>query len=138
MQNNMSLQLPRLVLTNRWKIFLDWVGLISVLGGLIVAIILKAFFKYSNWIFIIPVAGITITLVVSRFLDPKRLIIHPYLIRDYTIEMLSINYSTIVKGSGTNRKEVETVINHIIVDKIGVDLEEISPEKSFTDDLGVD
>ena len=138
MQNNMNLQLPRLVLTRRWVVFLNWIGFISILGGLLVAIILKNFFDYSIWIFIIPVAGIIITLIVSEFLNPKRTIIRPSLVRHFTSEMLSINYSTITKGSGTNRKEVETVINHIIVDKIGVDLEEISPEKSFTDDLGVD
>lgn len=64
--------------------------------------------------------------------------IQPSLIRDFTDNTLAINYSSIAKDRGTNRKEVETVINYIIVDKIGVDLEEITPEKSFTDDLGVD
>jgi len=71
-------------------------------------------------------------------LDPKRLIINPSLVRDFTERILALNYALLTKDFGVNRKEVETVINLIIVDKIGVDLDEISPEKSFTDDLGVD
>jgi acyl carrier protein len=33
---------------------------------------------------------------------------------------------------------MEQVIDLIIIDKLGVDPSEVSPEKSFTDDLGVD
>ena len=51
---------------------------------------------------------------------------------------LAINFNSLTKDAGVNRNEVENVINHIIVDKIGVDWDEISPEKSLTDDLGVD
>ena len=138
MQGHFNLQLPKLTLTDHWRIFLNSVGLISIPGGLIDAIILKKFFNHRSWIFLIPAAGIAITVLVSELLNTKRLIIRPLLVRDFTLNMLSINYSTIIQGAGTNRKEVETVINHIIVDKIGVDPEEIRPEKSFTDDLGVD
>jgi acyl carrier protein len=38
----------------------------------------------------------------------------------------------------TNRYEIYIAIMNITVDKIGVDEYEITPEKSFTDDLGVD
>src|SRR5688572_13228396 len=138
MEYSMSLELPSLVLTNQWRVFLYSVGAISVLGGLLIAIILNSFFDYNGWIFLIPAGGIAITLLVSEFLNPKRTVIRPSLVRDFTNKMLSINYSTIIKEGRTNRKEVESVINHIIADKIGVDLEEISPEKKFTDDLGVD
>jgi acyl carrier protein len=138
MQHDISLVLPKLALTKPWEILLDCVGWISILGGLLFSIILKSFFSYNSWVYLIPLTGIAITLLLSASLTSKRTVIQPSLVRDFTSKTLALNYSTIMKGIGTNRKEVENVINHIIVDKIGVDLEELSPEKSFTDDLGVD
>jgi len=138
MQNEISLELPKLTLAKGWEIFLESVGWISILGGLLFSIILKSIFNYNSWVFLIPLAGIAITLLISASLASKRTVIEPSLVRDFTNKTLALNYSTITKGAGTNRKEVENVINHIIVDKIGVDMEEISPEKSFTDDLRVD
>jgi acyl carrier protein len=138
MENNINLELPGLVLTDHWGVFLNSVGLICIPGGILFSIILKNFFNYSNWVFLIPLAGSATTLLTSKFLIPKRTVIRPSLVRDFTHKTLAMNYSTVTKKMGVNRKEVETVINQIIVDKIGVDLEEISPEKSFTDDLGVD
>ena len=34
--------------------------------------------------------------------------------------------------------EIEAQVKNIIVDKLGVDAEEVTPEKSFTNDLGAD
>ena len=34
--------------------------------------------------------------------------------------------------------EIAAQVKNIIVDKLGVDAEEVSPEKSFTNDLGAD
>lgn len=34
--------------------------------------------------------------------------------------------------------EIAAQVKNIIVDKLGVDAEEVTPEKSFTDDLGAD
>lgn len=34
--------------------------------------------------------------------------------------------------------EIAAQVNNIIVDKLGVDAEEVTPEKSFTNDLGAD
>lgn len=36
------------------------------------------------------------------------------------------------------RENFETYLNEIIADQIGVDVEELGKEKSFTNDLGVD
>lgn len=138
MGNHINLQLPKLVLTKSWRILLTTVGLISMVGGLLFAILLTSFFDFTKWVYLFPVGGIIITLLLSEFLNPRRVVIQPSLIRDFTSNTLALNYSSILKDQGTSRKEVETVINYIIVDKIGVDLEEISAEKSFTDDLGVD
>ncbi len=37
-----------------------------------------------------------------------------------------------------NRKEVELVINHILADMAGLELDEVMPEKKIHDDLGID
>lgn len=34
--------------------------------------------------------------------------------------------------------EIAALVKNIIVDKLGVDAEEVTPEKSFTNDLGAD
>lgn len=135
---SMYLEFPSLILSKPWNIFLNTVGFISILGSFVLVIILCFFFSYSKWLFLIPVAGLLFTLFVSSLLNPKRIIISPFSVRDFTQKTLSLNFIQFSKDSGTNRKEVETVINHIISDKVGVDLDEISQEKSFVDDLGVD
>ena len=72
-----------------------------------------------------------------QFFKFKRIVIHPFAVKDFTEKTLVINYSAISKDIGVNRKEVEMVINQIIVDKYGVDLEEVTPEKKIGDDLGI-
>lgn len=94
--------------------------------------------NYTKWLYLLPVAGILLTAVVSSSLNSKRVVIYPFSVKDFTEKTLVINYSVISKDMGVNRREVENVINHIIVDKIGVGRDETSPEKSLTDDLGVD
>ncbi|MDO5035661.1 MAG: acyl carrier protein [Porphyromonas sp.] len=37
-----------------------------------------------------------------------------------------------------DKKEIESLVKEIIVDKLGVDESEITPEASFTNDLGAD
>ena len=51
--------------------------------------------------------------------------------------VLSLNYATLIQANGASRKEVELVINNVIAETIGLELHEISPEKSLTDDLGI-
>jgi acyl carrier protein len=40
--------------------------------------------------------------------------------------------------TGANRKNVESVVNQIISDMAGLDVEEITKEKKIADDLGID
>ena len=133
-----DLTLPSLVLTGKWKSLLNNFGLISIAGSFLYAAIFTILFNQSFWIFLIPVSAIIVTLIFSKLLNPKRIIIEPDSVRNFTEKTLAINFDTLTKDAGVNRKEVENVINQIIVDKIGVDWDEIAPEKSFTDDLGVD
>lgn len=58
--------------------------------------------------------------------------------REFTQHILALNYSTLIADEGTNRQEMEIVINHIIADMAGFDLVEVTPDKKIADDLGID
>lgn len=133
-----QLQLPDLVLTASWSSFLTWLGFVSILGGLGCALLLIFFFDFSNWTLLMPVAGIALTWLTSTILEPRRTVIEPASVRQFTQQVLALNYATLVQEQGVNREEVESVINHIIVDVVGVELHEVTPEAKFTDDLGID
>jgi len=49
-----------------------------------------------------------------------------------------MNYATLSNDKGTNRKDVEWVINQIIADIGGFDISEITAEKKICDDLLID
>ena len=136
--NSIKLDTPGLTLNNRLDSILNTAGLVSIAGSLIVAFILNTFFNISGWIYFLPVIGIIITFVLSAFLNPYRLHINPTLAGDFTTKLVVLNYTSLSSKNKFNKQEIIAVINQVIVDKIGVDMEEISPEKSFTDDLGVD
>ncbi len=53
-------------------------------------------------------------------------------------ETLAINFNKITSNIVISKKEVELIINYIISDKGGIDLKEITPEKSIGNDLGID
>ena len=134
----MDLKLPPLILSQPWKNVLDSFGLVSICGSLLFAAIFWFFLNYAAWIFLLPIAAIIATYLLSETLNSKKIMIAPDGVRSFTEKTLALNFNKLTKDAGVNRKEVEDVINLIIVDKIGVDWEEISPEKSLTDDLGVD
>jgi acyl carrier protein len=134
--NNLSL--PDLVLTKPWTIFLNGFGVVAILGTLIFAFVSVIFYDSSKWLFLLPICGVVLTLLLSKAIDIKRIIISQKTMRIFIEKILVLNYGKLVKENGYNRKEVEMVINQIIIDKIGVNEDEISSEKSFTDDLGVD
>ena len=136
--NANNMRLPDLVLSPRWTTVLTTFGILTILGGLLLSIILINFFDYTKWTVLIPVTGLFLTMAVSDMLNPKRTLIKSKTIKDFTKETLALNYAMLIKEVGTNRKEMESVINHIIADMAGLDLEEITPEKKICDDLGID
>jgi hypothetical protein len=79
-----------------------------------------------------------LTLLLSELFTPKRTVIEPATIRDFTQQIVAMNYAKLVDINGSNRKEVASVINHIIALKVGIDLAAITPEKKICDDLGID
>ena len=52
--------------------------------------------------------------------------------------MLKLNFAKLNAEAGANRKEMEAVMNQIIIDKAGVDPEEVHAGAVITDDLGLD
>lgn len=133
-----NLKFPKLVLTKSLSKFLNSFGVVSILGGLGLSLILIYFFNYSNWSFLIPVAGIVLTTLISKALKPRRTVIEPPQVRDFIQQVLTINYASLTKEQGANRKEVELVINQTIADMAGLDLCEVLPDKKIHDDLGID
>jgi acyl carrier protein len=133
-----QLKFSPLVLKEPWSGILAWFGFITIVGGLMLALILINFLDYTKWTLLIPSAGILFTILLSELFTPKRTVIKPATIRDFTRQIVAMNYATLVDINGSNRKEVASVINHIIALKVGIDLEEITPEKKICDDLGID
>ena len=133
-----NLKLPDLVLTKPWTTILTAFGFATIIGGLATSLILINFFDTSKWTLLIPVAGIILTFLLSDLLNPKRTAIKEITIREFAQHTLALNYSTLVTNEGTNRQEMESVINHIIAEMAGLDLEEVTSEKKIADDLGID
>jgi acyl carrier protein len=133
-----NLELPDLVLTKPWSIFLSSFGMATIVGGLILAVVLINFFEYSNWMLLIPAGGIAMTILLSNILEPFRTNIKPGNVKEFVKEVLSMNYAKLIKENGVNRTEVEIVINHILADMSGLELKEITPEKNIHNDLGID
>jgi hypothetical protein len=101
-------------------------------------LVLISFFDYTKWTLLIPCAGSLFTVLLSELFNPKRTVIEPGLVRDFIQQIVAMNYATLVDINGSNRKEVASVINHIIALKVGIDLAEITPKKKICDDLGID
>ncbi len=133
-----QLEFPGLVLTSRYSIILTTIGFISILGGLSTSLILINFFDITKWSLIIPLAGIVLTILISKLLNSQRTEFEQNDLREFTNKVLKLNYATLSLDGGLNRKEVEMIITNIIADKAGLELDEVTPEKKIHHDLGID
>ena len=133
-----NLVLPTLVLNRSSRIGLNIFGVVTILGGLCVAVILINFFDYPKWILLMPVAGIGLTMLLSKMMEPNRTVIDAADLRSFTEKTLALNYAVLATEQGTNRREMEMVINHIIADMVGLNLQDLTPGKKIADDLGID
>jgi acyl carrier protein len=132
-----SLLLPPLVLPQKWRMVLNTIGILAIAGGLVLAIILINFFDYSKWWWLLPMAGMILTGYISSWLNPMRTIVSPPLVKQFTQKVIILNFGTFRKDNKLNRKEVELIITHIIADKAGLEVDEITSEKKIADDLGI-
>jgi acyl carrier protein len=136
--DRVHLKLPPLVLTDAWQKLLVSVAIVTVVGGFAVATVLMTIFDYGKWTLLIPVMGIVLTSLLSKLIEPKRIIIEDSTVRDFINRVLAINYATMVTDEGTNRREMEMVINQVIADMAGLPIDEITPDKRIGNDLGID
>jgi acyl carrier protein len=138
LEGQLSLKLPPLVIPRSVTIVLFVISLM-----VISLMIWLASFYVDQF----PIGGLTYffaviaALLLIRLSAPLfswlRIAIPCYTMRDLTLRVLQLNY-VYINDAGGFRKEMEMVINNILIDKLGIDAKEISPEKSFVNDLGVD
>lgn len=131
-------KLPELELRQPWSSILNWFGLITILGGAVFSLILVFFCGYTKIVFLIPLSGIAITLLFSKILGPMRTVIGPKSVREFTMKTLEKNFAQMAKKAGVSKQEVQFIVNNIVWEKSGVELEEITPDARIHDDLGID
>jgi len=138
LEKEMQVQLPPLVLPPVWSSVLKITGAVLIIGSGVASLVMVNRFNYTRWLYVLPVLGILLTSFFSNLLDSVRTVFRPALLSDFTRKVLTLNYSTLVQENGSNRKEVEQVIDHIIADIAEVDIKEVTPEKLLGNDLGID
>ena len=138
LEKELQLKLPELTLPTLWTNSLIITGIILIPGTLVAALVLVNSFDYTRWLYLLPVLGIVLTLFFSNILDSVRTVFQPETVKTYVQKVLSLNYTTLTQESGINRKEMEIMINNIIAETVGLEMEVISPEKRLQDDLGID
>jgi acyl carrier protein len=133
-----ALKLPDLVLLRPYSTIVPLVLVSFMLSVVIATFILIFVHGYSEWILLLPILCFFFTVYISTLLEPKKKIIKQRTLRDFTETVVAINYKSGSNVGETSREEVEEVINKIIIDKSGVEPEEVTPEKKLHDDLGID
>jgi acyl carrier protein len=133
-----GLELPALRLTKGWNLVIMAFAIAAIPITLVLSVILIIFFDLSNWLLLLPVAGMILTALLSYILEPKRTVIGASSMRVFIQEILTLNYAKLAGDTGTNRQEMEMVMNQIIADMAGLDLEAVTPPKKIGDDLGID
>jgi hypothetical protein len=76
--------------------------------------------------------------MLSSILNPLRLKFADDTVRQLTEKTLAMNFAKITTDQGISKRDVELVINQIIIDKAGINLKEITPDKTIHKDLGID
>jgi acyl carrier protein len=138
LQKELQLKLPELVLPAGWNRFLIVTGFTLIPGLLALALVLMYGYGYTWWLYLLPGLGIISTVFISNILDAVRTEFKPDILKGFTQTVLAFNYGTLMTDKGVNRDEMEIIINNIIAETGGLDLHEVSPEKSLTNDLGLD
>jgi acyl carrier protein len=138
LQKELQLKVPELVLPAAWGRLLIITGVTLIPGLLALALVLIYGYGYTSWLYLLPGLGIIATLFISNILDAVRTEFKPEMVKAYTQTVLAFNYGTLITNKGINRDEMEIIINNIIAETIGLDLQDISAEKSLTNDLGID
>lgn len=135
---NLNLEVPNLILNKSWNKFLNYFGEITILGGLLISAILIIVFDYTKWSLLTPILGIILTTIISKKLEPLRTTIDPPFVLDFIPKLVSLNYSTLSQEDSISRIEMESIINHLIADAAGLEIDLITSDKKICHDLGID
>lgn len=138
LQKELQLKVPELALPATWARALMVTGVVFIPGTSVVTLVLIYGYDRTQWLYLFPALGILATAFISNILDAVRTEFRPETVKDYTKEVLTLNYGTLMQDKHIDRKEMEVLINNVIAETIGLELHEILPEKSLTDDLGID
>ncbi|OQP58398.1 hypothetical protein [Niastella populi] len=138
LKKELQLKVPELALPAVWGRFLMVTGITLIAGSLALALVLIYGYGYTPWLYVLPGLGIISTVFISNILDAVRTEFKPGLVKAYTQMVLAYNYGTLMTNKSIGRQEMEVIINHIVAETAGLDLHEIAPEKSLTNDLGID
>jgi acyl carrier protein len=138
LQKELQLKMPALVLPRIWARALFVMGTILIAGTLVVTLVLIYGYDRTRWLYLLPALGLLITIFISNILDAVRTKFEPETVKDYTKKLLSLNYGTLMQDKNLDRNEMEVLINNVIAETAGVELHEVKPGKSLTNDLGID
>lgn len=133
LESEAKLKFPSLVLPRNWSIAIVSFNLTVLFIG--VGYLYKSGGHLIAWL--LMAACIVFVVLLDKAIAPLRTAFKAATMREFTYEVLRLNFSKLNKD-GVTRREMEEVMNLLFADKIGVSLDEIKPEKSFTSDLGVD
>jgi len=138
LEDKLQLKLPQLELRNPYNIVLNAFGITTILGSLLVELFLVKIYHASYWIYGYSLIGILLTSLLSKAFTPFRT---NFVTNDFgqlTKNVFSNNFKVITNDKGITKNDLQIVIRGIISNKMGIDLAEITPEKSLTRDLGID
>lgn len=134
-----NLKLPELVYRQPYSIIKH---LLTV--NMVVCTILPFFFAIQRsdwWLLLLCPASYAISVGFHKIFEGKKTAAPRISIRQFVAQVLALNFENLKNMKGEmlhiNRQEMERVINNLIVDVLGVDIKDVSPEKSFVKDLGV-
>jgi acyl carrier protein len=136
--HTIRLELPDLMLRDPWNTVITQLSITMMLIGILGVPFIGFFPKYTTFIAVTGLSGLALVLLVNYRLKSIRTTIGQKTVRDFTKKVLVLNYDKLNRMDGVHRKDMETVINHIIVDISGAEPHEITPEKKICDDLGLD
>lgn len=138
LEDTLQLTLPQLELRKPYNIILNAFGVKTILGSLLVELFMVIKYGVSYWVYGYSLIAILLTSLLSKAFTPFRTKFVPSDFGELTKTVFGKNFKAINNENGITKNDLEIVIREIISNKCGLDLAEITPEKSLTRDLGID
>ena len=137
LEDKLQLKLPQLELRNPYNFILIAFGITTILGSFLAELFLVKVYYASSWIYSYSLIGIVLTTLLSKAFNPFRTNFVPTDFGELTKNVYGNNFKLITAEKGITKNDLEIVIREIISNKCGLDLAEITPEKTITGDLGI-